>query len=271
MQKASQLHRSRRAKIGLVPTMGALHEGHLSLIRKARAENDIVIVSIFVNPAQFGPNEDYLKYPRPFFKDKSLCAAAGVDYLFSPKPGDMYPSGYRTYISVEKLSDVLCGAFRPGHFKGVATIVAKLFNIALPDSAYFGRKDFQQLAILKKMASDLNFPVRIAPCETVREKGGLALSSRNIFLSNAERLEAVKISAALLKARKSVQDKKIRSASAVRAVVVKVLNSIPGAKIEYVEVRGSRDLEEIKRVKAPAVIAVAVRVGATRLIDNIEI
>ncbi|MDO8735135.1 MAG: pantoate--beta-alanine ligase, partial [Elusimicrobiota bacterium] len=191
IQKFIKKIKQQNKSIGFIPTMGALHQGHISLIRRARKENDIVAVSIFVNPSQFAPHEDLKKYPRPFEKDINICKSEGVDVIFAPMLKEMYPENYLAYITVEKLSDIMCGKFRPGHFRGVATIVAKLFNIVQPDRAYFGLKDFQQSVIVKKMVTDLNFPVKIITCPIVREKDGLALSSRNVYLSYEERKKAL--------------------------------------------------------------------------------
>lgn len=264
--------KARRAgkTVGLVPTMGALHAGHLSLIRRARKENDIVIVSIFVNPTQFGPNEDYLRYPRPFGADRAACRSAGVDYLFTPKPEAMYPKGYLTYVMVEKMSETLCGAFRPGHFRGVATVVTKLFNIAQPTSAYFGQKDYQQLKILQRMAQDLNIPVRIVPCPIVREPSGLALSSRNQYLSLSEHENSTRIRRALQEACAAARGRNIPAARIKRLVAGRI-QRIPGAKIDYITVCHAETLEPVSAVRAPAVVAVAVWVGKTRLIDNIRL
>jgi pantoate--beta-alanine ligase len=197
--------------IGLVPTMGALHEGHLSLVKKALSQNNVTIVSIFVNPAQFGPKEDYLRYPRPLAKDSALCRRAGVDYIFAPKVKQMYPEGYSTYVKAEGISDILCGNFRPGHFRGVATVVAKLFNITAPDRAYFGQKDYQQLKVIERMANDLNFPVAIVPCHIFREPDGLAMSSRNSYLSRKERLASSEINKALQHAAYLVKYNKLKN------------------------------------------------------------
>ena len=251
----------------MVPTMGALHDGHLSLVKKARKENDVVVVSIFVNPAQFGPNEDYLRYPRPFVKDAQMCREAGVDFIFAPAPKDMYPEGYLTFVNVEKMSELMCGKFRPGHFRGVATVVTKLFNIAQPDRAYFGMKDIQQLKILERMTKDLNMPVMIVPCPIIREKKGLALSSRNQYLSAREREDSLKISKALKEA--AVFAKKEKNAEKIKKLVISRIKTIKSAKIDYVVVAGADNLEELKAVKGAFVIAVAVWVGKTRLIDNI--
>ncbi|HAX62355.1 MAG TPA: pantoate--beta-alanine ligase [Elusimicrobia bacterium] len=256
--------------VGFVPTMGALHQGHISLIRRARKENDIVAVSIFVNPSQFGPNEDLKKYPRPFEKDVKSCKSEGADVIFAPPPKDMYPENYLTYITVEKLSALMCGKFRHGHFRGVATIVAKLFNIVQPDRAYFGLKDFQQSVIIKKMVTDLNFPVKIIVCPLVREKDGLALSSRNVYLSCEERKRALSLSRSLQNAKNLIEYKNVKSAKKIISEMKKMI--LPNTdKIDYIEIRDAETLEEIKYIKKKVVIAVAVFVGKTRLIDNIVV
>ena len=246
--------------------MGALHEGHLALIRRARklaGARGMVAVSIFVNPAQFGPNEDFSKYPRPFALDAALCRKNGVDLLFNPAPGQMYPAGFSTYVNEESLGAVLCGKSRPGHFRGVCTVVAKLFHILSPGIAVFGKKDFQQLAIIRRMVRDLDMPVKIAGVETVRERDGLALSSRNQYLSADERACAPVIRRALL-----AGAKEIRSA---RKIVTRMIGPVPGAKIDYVEVLDAETLQPISDCTRTAVIAVAVFLGKTRLIDNITV
>ncbi|MBI5573911.1 MAG: pantoate--beta-alanine ligase [Elusimicrobia bacterium] len=260
--------KQQKKSIGFVPTMGALHQGHISLIRRARKENDIVAVSIFVNPAQFGPNEDLKKYPRPFEKDVGICKSEGVDVIFAPSPKEMYPENYLTYITVEKLSDIMCGKFRHGHFRGVATIVAKLFNIVQPDRAYFGLKDFQQSVIVKKMVTDLNFPVKIISSPIVREKDGLALSSRNVYLSFTERKNALSLSRSLQTAKNLIKYKNIKSAEKIISEMRKII-SPKVDKIDYIDIHDAETLEEIKYIKKKVVIAVAVIVGKTRLIDNI--
>ncbi len=256
--------------IGFVPTMGALHQGHISLIRRARKENDIVAVSIFVNPAQFGPNEDLKKYPRPFKKDVNICKSEGVALIFAPSLKEMYPANYLTYIAVEKLSDIMCGKFRSGHFRGVATVVAKLFNIVQPDRAYFGAKDFQQSVIVKKMVTDLNFPVKIILLPIVREKDGLALSSRNVYLSCEERKKALSLSRSLQTAKNLIKYKNIRAAEKIISEMRKII--LPNAdKIDYIDIRDAETLDEVKYIKKKVVIAVAVFIGKTRLIDNIVV
>ncbi len=268
MQALALRWRRRGRSVGLVPTMGALHEGHLSLIRRARRENRIVVVSVFVNPSQFGPKEDFARYPRPFAKDAALCRRAGVDALFAPAPPAMYPPGFQTWISVEKLSRFLCGPFRPGHFRGVATVVAKLLQIVLPDRAYFGQKDFQQLRVVERLVADLNFPVRIVGCPTVRERDGLALSSRNRYLTQARRRLAARIPSALQAAGELVKFRTSVPAARVQGVVRAALRRIPGARVDYVSVADPDTLEPLRRVRGRALVATAVRLGRTRLIDN---
>ncbi|MFH1541012.1 MAG: pantoate--beta-alanine ligase [Elusimicrobiota bacterium] len=255
-------------KIGFVPTMGALHQGHISLIRRAKKETDIVVVSIFVNPTQFNKNEDFNKYPKPIKKDIALCKNENVDLVFIPKMSLVYTENYLTYITVEKLSDIMCGKFRAGHFRGVTTIVAKLFNIVQPDRAYFGLKDFQQSVIIKKMVSDLNFPVKIITCPTIREKNGLAISSRNIYLTELEKKKALIISSALQEAKNLIKYKKVKS---VEEIIFKMRKMIlPNVdKIDYIDIRDAHMLGEIKKIDKKVIIAVAVFVGKTRLIDNI--
>jgi len=265
---ALRLRRSGKS-IGLVPTMGALHSGHLSLVGRARRGNDIVVVSVFVNPAQFGPEEDYLRYPRPFARDAKACRDAGVDYLFVPDAAAMYPDGYLTYVSVEKMSERLCGAFRPGHFRGVATVVARLFAIAQPSRAYFGRKDYQQLKIIQRMTKDLNLPVKIVSCPVVREPSGLALSSRNRYLSLPERERSAALFRALQQAREMIEYRHITDSGCVAAAVSALVKKIPDAKIEYISVFDAETLVPLAKIAPPAVIALAVRIGTTRLIDNI--
>ena len=255
-------------KIGFIPTMGFLHKGHASLIKAARKDTDCVIVSIFVNPAQFGPMEDFKKYPRDIEKDLALCEKEGVDIIFSPKEKEMYPDGYVTYVNVEKITNTLCGASRPGHFQGVSTIVAKLFNIASPDVAYFGQKDAQQAIVIKRMAEDLNMNVKIKIMPTVREKDGLAMSSRNIYLDGKERENASYIYKAL-QAAKVLFNAGERDSGKIISRIKQVINSRDNAKIDYVAIVDTKELEDIKKVSGEALIAVAVKIGNTRLIDNI--
>ena len=253
--------------IGLVPTMGYLHKGHVSLIRKARADNDKIAVSIFVNPAQFGPGEDYKSYPRDMQHDLTVCGEQDVDLVFTPEPEQMYADPHLAYVDVESLGDGLCGAQRPGHFRGVCTVVAKLFNIFRPDRAYFGQKDAQQLAIIRKMVKDLNFDVEIVHCPIVREADGLAMSSRNAYLSKEERVAARVIPHSLSIAREALENGE-RDALKIRRMIADEIDMVPFAEIGYAEVVDAFTLQPVERIERPVLAAVAVKVGATRLIDN---
>jgi pantoate--beta-alanine ligase len=255
-------------RVGFVPTMGALHEGHASLIRAARAECGLVVVSLFVNPTQFGLGEDFTKYPRPIEKDMELCGREGVDLVFNPTAAEMYPDGAATTIHVAGLTDKMCGAFRPGHFDGVCTVVAKLIHIVQPDVAYFGEKDAQQVAVVRRMAADLNMPVEIRGCPLVREPDGLALSSRNVYLSAAERRQALALSAALAEARAAVLGGE-RDAASLAARVRRQLLAAEGVKLEYAVVVDPDSLADLDRIEDQVLVAVAARVGPTRLIDNV--
>jgi len=270
MQQALKIFRSRGRAVGFVPTMGALHLGHLSLIRRCRRDNDITVVSIFVNPAQFGPKEDLKKYPRPMKKDVLLCRQAGVDFIFYPRPAAMYPPEFKTYVYVEGLSGLLCGASRPGHFRGVATVVAKLFNIVNPDRAYFGQKDAQQAAVIRRMVSDLNFPVQVTVMPTVREKGGLALSSRNAYLSRQERQDALALSASLRLAKK-MAGSGVRDAAKIISAMRRLIQSKGSSRIDYAAIVDPLSLQGLKRITEKCLVVLAVRIGTTRLIDNIII
>jgi pantoate--beta-alanine ligase len=254
--------------VGFVPTMGALHEGHASLIRAARKECDIVVVSIFVNPAQFGPKEDFAKYPRPFEADCRVCEREGADVVFTTTPEEMYPAGYETYVAQERLTKALCGKSRPTHFRGVLTVVLKLFNIVAPDSAYFGQKDAQQVLVIKRMVADLNSPVKIATIPTSRERDGLAMSSRNAYLSPEERRDAACLYEALCRAREMLAAGE-RDAGKVRDEMRRIIESRGSARIDYVEIADPRNLETIDRISGDVLVAVAVYMGGTRLIDNI--
>ena len=256
--------------IGLVPTMGALHAGHASLIRTARQETAFVVVSIFVNPTQFGPNEDYQRYPRPLEHDLEVCQREGAALVFVPEPATLYPSGYRTYVEVHELQDVLCGASRPGHFRGVCTVVLKLFQIVRPDAAYFGEKDAQQLRIIRWMVLDLNVPVQVRPCPTVREPDGLALSSRNQYLEPAQRQHATVLYRALQEARAAIRQGE-RDAPAVQRRLAERLAATPGAAVDYAAVVDAGTLQSVNPLHGEILVAVAVRFGATRLIDNITV
>jgi pantoate--beta-alanine ligase len=255
------------AVIGLVPTMGFLHEGHLSLMRRARSENTAVVASIFVNPTQFGRNEDLSTYPRDPDADAEKCAQEGVDALFMPQPEEVYGPNYQTYVEVEEVSAPLCGASRPGHFRGVATVVLKLFNIVRPDAAYFGMKDYQQLQVIKTMARDLNLDVRIEPCPTVREADGLAMSSRNSYLSPSERGQATCLYQALQEARKLFLNSEKIGEEYIRAMTERILRD-PDARPDYISLVHPETLQDLTEVDDHALAVLAVRIGKTRLIDN---
>ncbi len=254
-------------KIGFVPTMGYFHEGHSSLMRRARKENDIVVVSIFVNPTQFGPGEDFKKYPRDRRTDVSLAKKEGVDYVFCPTVKDMYPSGFSNSITNERMSHVLCGASRPGHFQGVLTIVCKLFNILTPDRAYFGQKDFQQYMLIRQMVKDLNMGVRITMCPIVRERDKLAMSSRNVYLDKASRLRAVALSKSLFLARQMIQQGE-RNPKCIRQKINKMLKNAVD-KIDYIAICAADSLISVNCLKGKIFIGIAAYIGKTRLIDNI--
>ena len=272
MVSTSELLKSKGEKIGLVPTMGYLHKGHMSLISRARAECSKVIVSIFVNPIQFGPEEDFGRYPRNFKKDCSLCQKAGADYIFFPSTDEMYEKDFKTFAEVRDLDDVMCGRERPGHFRGVCTVVLKLFNIIRPNIAYFGQKDHQQLVIIKKMTKDLNIPVEITECQTVREKDGLAISSRNKYLSSDERKNAVVLFQSLKLAEELIINGQ-ENLENIRKAALEKLESTPFvSKIDYFDFRDNDTLCEIERIDQKAtkiLIASAIWIGKTRLIDNI--
>lgn len=253
--------------IGLVPTMGYLHDGHASLVKRAREENDRVVVSDFVNPTQFGPNEDLDSYPRDFEADCNICEEIGADLIFHPEPSEMYYDDATTYVNVRGLSEGLCGKSRPGHFRGVCTVVSKLFLIAAPDRAYFGRKDAQQLAVIKRMVRDLNFDIEIVGCPIIRENDGLAKSSRNSYLDDDQRKAAVILSRALDEGRSMIEtgEKDVRK---VTSGILEVLGTEPLAEPEYVEIVRWDDLKKIDKIDGPVLAAIAVRIGRTRLIDN---
>ena len=267
MRAWSEAERRRRQRIVFVPTMGFLHEGHLCLVRDARSRGDQVVVSIFVNPTQFGPGEDFAAYPRNFERDRRLLEAEGVDVLFHPSVDQIYPAGAQTFVEVEQLSLPLCGSVRPGHFRGVATIVTKLFNIIRPHVAIFGEKDYQQLQVIRRMARDLSMDVEIIGHPIVREADGLALSSRNAYLTSDERQAAVCLSRALCKAERLVRRGET-SAAAIIHLATKELQSEPLANVEYVKLCDAETLDEISDIREPAVLALAVRIGKARLIDN---
>lgn len=254
--------------IGFVPTMGYLHEGHISLVKAARKHTDVVIMSIFVNPLQFGPKEDFEKYPRDIKHDEALADAAGVDIIFCPRAAEMYPKGYATYVNVEGLSNVLCGASRAGHFMGVTTVIAKLFNIVKPDIVYFGQKDAQQVTVIKQMVKDLNMDIEIKSIPTVREFDGLAMSSRNIYLSQDQRRQALVLKRSLDKALSLIKSGE-RSSEKIIAQMKGLIAEMPMVKIEYVSIADTKDLKDISNISGEALIALAAFVGKTRLIDNV--
>jgi pantoate--beta-alanine ligase len=259
--------RQNGAQVGCVPTMGAFHEGHLSLIRRARAECDFVVVTVFVNPTQFAPGEDYGRYPRDFERDRSLAEAEGVDLVFHPTAEEMYPEGAATRVHVSGLTEVMCGPHRPGHFDGVTTVVSKLLNITVPHRAYFGEKDYQQLVVVRRMVVDLSIPVEIVPCRTVRDDSGLALSSRNLNLSDAERQVAPALQRALSAGAEAIE--RGGTATDAEEAVRRVLAGEPLFRLQYVEARRPETLARDDVPGPPMVIAAAGYLGSTRLIDNI--
>ena len=270
MQDISKRVKGKGKRVGFVPTMGFLHEGHLSLVRASKRECDITVVSIFVNPAQFGPGEDYRTYPRDLSRDMRLLKDLKVDILFCPKAKEMYKRGFSAFIEVKGLSEVLCGARRPGHFRGVTTVVAKLFEIVKPDLAYFGRKDYQQQLIIKKMVSDLNMDVKIKALPTIREADGLAMSSRNAYLSGDERKEAAVLYQSLRLARKLVKGGE-RNSKKIISAMRGLISKKPGVKIDYLGAYDSDTLQEVKKIRGKTLFALAAFVGPTRLIDNMVI
>lgn len=259
--------REKGSLVSLVPTMGYLHRGHLTLVEEAKREGAFVVMSIFVNPLQFGPKEDFSSYPRDLERDAKLAEEAGVDLLFNPGVEEMYPSKNLTYVEVGELGDRLCGASRPGHFRGVTTVVSKLFHIVEPDRAYFGQKDFQQYMIICKMVRDLNFPIEVIAVPIVREEDGLALSSRNIYLSPEQRIEALVLHRSLTEAEEWIQGGERRAEVIEKRLKEKIISESSG-ELDYVEIRSAENLEEIQIIKEAVVIALAVRFGSTRLIDN---
>jgi len=260
--------RSKGKKIGLVPTMGALHVGHISLFEAAAKNCDFVVVSIFVNPIQFGPGEDFEKYPRPLEADLEICRKARVDVVFAPEPEQMYPAENITWVNVEKLTEPLCGRSRPGHFRGVTTVCAKLFNIVAPDAAYFGQKDAQQAIVIKRMAADLNMPLEIVICPTVREPNGLAVSSRNQYLTEQQKKDAAHIYKSLQTCRRLI-DAGTTETRQIIAEMQKILQQIPSGQIEYVSIVDAETLDSIEKIEGKILAAVAVKLGPARLIDNI--
>ena len=259
--------RQKGKTIGFVPTMGYLHEGHLSLMRRARKENDYLVISIFINPTQFGPREDFKRYPRDFVRDKKLSKLCGADIIFYPRAKDMYPEKYKTYANVEDLSAVLCGVSRQRHFRGVTTVVLKLFNIVQPDRAYFGQKDAQQAIIIKRMVKDLNLPVKISTLPIIREKDGLALSSRNTYLGRKQRKDAIILFKSLQTAVGMIKSG-YKAPREIVSKMRKMIKSKPGTRIDYIKIVNIDGLKEVKKVKGTLLICLAVSFGKTRLIDN---
>ncbi len=271
MQEIANKYREWGKTIGFVPTMGYLHKGHLSLVKEAKKNNDVTFVSIFVNPTQFAPNEDLDKYPRDIERDEELLKREGVDFLFYPTVENMYPDGFQTYVSVENLTQVLEGASRPTHFRGVTTVVSKLFNITKPHRAYFGKKDAQQLIVIKKMVENLNFDVEIVGLPIVRESDGLAMSSRNKYLNKKEREEAVCLYKSLQKAKEMI-DKGTDDAETIKQEMRKIIEKYEIPKIDYISINSLSELKELKKIeKDNTLISLAVFVGKTRLIDNLWI
>lgn len=267
MQQFSLAEKRQGHSVGFVPTMGYFHEGHLSLMRRARRECGRVVVSLFVNPLQFGPQEDFERYPRDLDRDAALAKEAGVDVLFVPEVAAMYPPGYATYVEVAGLTEPLCGRSRPGHFRGVTTVVAKLFNIVQPDVAYFGQKDYQQALIISRMSRDLFWPLQVVICPTVREADGLAASSRNVYLSEEERRQATCLFQALEAGKRAIAQGE-RRAREIERIMAEVIRQRPLAKIDYAEVRRAHDLGPVEEITGKVVLALAVWIGRTRLIDN---
>lgn len=267
MQQWSEAERRDGRRIAFVPTMGFLHEGHLSLVRDGKKQGDRLVVSIFVNPAQFSPNEDFGAYPRDFDRDRLLLEKEDVHILFHPSTRQIYPEGYQSHVNVDNLSALLCGAHRPGHFQGVATVVAKLFNIVRPHVAIFGEKDYQQLQLIRRLVRDLNFDIEVVGHPIVREADGLAMSSRNFYLTLQERQAALCLSRALRRAACLVQRGETRGAAITKAVLAEIEKE-PRARLEYVTLCNAVTLETVEEVRESALLALAARIGKTRLIDN---
>ncbi len=257
--------------IGFVPTMGYLHSGHISLIRKAKEECDYVVVSIFVNPTQFGPGEDFERYPRDIERDRKILEKEKVDLVFNPEIEEMYKENFKTWVMVDELSDILEGKFRPGHFKGVCTVVLKLFNIVQPDKAYFGWKDAQQLIIIKKMVNDLNIPVEIIGCPTIREEDGLAASSRNVYLKKEEREKALCLYKALKKIEEMIKENKIYDSKTLIEEGKKIIQKYPDVELQYLEIVNINDLKPVERIDKNIIVLGAIKIGNIRLIDNLII
>jgi pantoate--beta-alanine ligase len=267
MQAFSESLRLKGRKIAFVPTMGYFHDGHLSLMREGRVRGDCLIISIYVNPTQFGPGEDFERYPRDFERDSRLAEGVGVDVIFSPENLEMYPKYFQTFVNVEDITQNLCGTSRPGHFRGVTTVCAKLFNILKPHEVIFGRKDFQQLVVIKRMVQDLNMDLKVIGMPTIREIDGLAMSSRNIYLKEQERKSALSLSRAL-KLAKDIYDGGERVASVILAEVRRYIEGHAYTRIDYAKICDTNSLEDIEKLESEAVLALAVRISSTRLIDN---
>lgn len=266
----TKLARSEGKTIGFVPTMGHFHEGHLNLMRRAKAECDLCVVSLFVNPTQFGPSEDFRQYPRNFTRDAAMAESVGVDLLFAPEAEEIYPQDFQTWVEVTGITQRLEGAARPGHFRGVATICTKLFNIVQADRAYFGKKDYQQLKVIQRMVKDLNIPIEIVPCETTREPDGLAMSSRNVYLNPEERQAATVLYRALCAGRDAILNGE-RDGSKVQKLIEQVIATEPLVKSEYVDVADAETLEPLQELKGEVLLSLAARVGIARLIDNVTV
>ena len=269
-RRLANASRGQSFDVGLVPTMGSLHEGHLSLIRRARVENDLVVMSLFVNPTQFGEGEDFDRYPRDLDRDLHLAGDVGVDAVFNPSPREMYGAAHCTWVDVEGIADRLCGAGRPGHFRAVATVVTKLFGLCRPERAYFGQKDAQQALVIRRMVVDLDLGVDVVVCPIVREPDGLAMSSRNVYLTPAERTQAPALHRALRLAEGGIAAGE-RDAGVVTATVLGVLAEAPLGRVDYVEVVAADDLRPVDVIAGDVLVAVAVRFGTTRLIDNVMV
>jgi pantoate--beta-alanine ligase len=269
MQYFSRRLKAEDKTIGFVPTMGALHEGHLSLIRNSKEANHATVVSIFVNPTQFGPNEDFQKYPRETERDLEKLSLLHVDAVFMPDNNEMYPEGFSTSVNIGGIAERLCGVSRPGHFNGVVTVVAKLFNIVMPERAYFGKKDFQQTVVIRKLARELNFDTEIIVCPIVREPDGLAMSSRNTYLNEEERKAALVLYKALKRGEELIQSKGCDDASSVKKEMERFIKREPLAELDYIEMVDPHNLDPVERVMFAAALCIAVKIGNTRLIDNI--
>jgi len=269
MQAFTKALKAEGKTTGFVPTMGALHDGHMSLLRRSTEDNDVTVASIFINPTQFGPGEDFNKYPKDHKGDMNIISTLNVEAVFLPDVAEMYPKGFSTFIYVGGIGNILCGASRPDHFNGVATVVAKLFNIVMPDRAYFGQKDFQQTVVIKKLVRELVFDVDIVVCPIIRDNEGLAMSSRNAYLSDDERKSALILNKALQYGREYLMSGRDDNIDSIKEKIIALIKSDPLLSIDYVEIVGTQYLEKIKEVKTPAAICIAVNIGNTRLIDNI--